>query len=86
MVEGNPTANRIANCDPAERHTWVRGLLGLGNVWQPVPPTQFGQSVEDLVFLYNDPVTQATVNGVIHYTGIGVINNLVLYVDAPRAT
>jgi hypothetical protein len=80
--EANPTANQIGELRSGGTSTLgASGSWALGNVWQPPPPTQFGQSVEDLVFLYDDPVTQATVNGVINYTGIGVINNLVLYAD-----
>jgi hypothetical protein len=80
--EGNPTANQLGELRSGGTSTLAAaGSWALGNVWQPPPPTQFGQSVEDLVFLYDDPVTQATVNGVINYTGVGVINNLVLYAD-----
>ena len=56
------------------------GSWALGNAFQP-NPTEFGQDIDDLVFQFNDPVTQETVNGVVNYTGAGTINNLVLFAD-----
>ena len=80
--EANPSSNRLTELQSAGTSNVAgTGSWSLGNIWQPAPPTQFGQNVEDLAFQYEDPVTQATVNGVIQYTGTGNPNNLVLFVD-----
>lgn len=78
----NPTANRVSELRSSGTSTLaVDSNWGLGNLFQPPAPAQFGQVVEDLVFQYNDPVTQQTVDGVVNYTGSANINNLVLLVD-----
>jgi hypothetical protein len=79
--EGNPSANRLSEVRSGGVSTLApSGSWGLGNAFQPVY-TQFGQTAEDLVFQFNDPVAQETVNGVVNYTGSGGINNLVLFAD-----
>ena len=78
--ESNPTANRLSELNTGNSSVAASGSWGLGNIFKPVP-TQFGQNTDDLVFQYNDPVTQATVNGIINYTGTGIVNNLALLVD-----
>jgi hypothetical protein len=81
-VEANPSANRLSELKPVSTGTLVGGgSWGLGNVFQPAPPTQFGVSREDLVVQFNDPITQSTVNGIVQYVGTENINNLVLFVD-----
>jgi hypothetical protein len=79
--EANPTANRLSEVRSGSTSNFAAGgSWPMGNIYNPVP-TQFGQNLDDFVFQYDDPVTQATVNGVINYTGVGVINNLALYAD-----
>lgn len=80
--EANPTANRLSELRSSGTSTLAAaGSWGLGNVFKEPTPTQFGQNREDVVFQYNDPVTKATVNGVVNYTGGAGINNLVLFAD-----
>jgi hypothetical protein len=80
--EGNPSANRLTEVRSGGVSTLAAsGTWGLGPAYQPPAPTQFGQVTEDLVFQFNDPVAQETVNGVVNYTGSGNINNLVLFAD-----
>ncbi|HEX2475324.1 MAG TPA: PEP-CTERM sorting domain-containing protein [Lacipirellulaceae bacterium] len=79
--EGNPSANRLTEVRSGGVSTLApSGSWGLGSAFRPTF-TQFGQSGEDLVFQFNDPVAQETVNGVVNYTGSGTINNLVLFAD-----
>jgi hypothetical protein len=79
--EGNPSANRLTEVRSGGVSTLApAGSWALGNAWQPPTPTQFGQVVEDLVFQFNDPASQQTVNGFVNYTGTN-INNLVLFAD-----
>jgi hypothetical protein len=78
--ESNPSVNRLSELNTGNSSIAASGSWGLGNVFKPMP-TQFGQNTDDLVFQYNDPVTQATVNGIINYTGTGLVNNLALLVD-----
>ncbi|HEY3391105.1 MAG TPA: PEP-CTERM sorting domain-containing protein [Lacipirellulaceae bacterium] len=79
--EGNPTVNRLTEVRSGGVSTLAPSATwGLGNPFQPVY-TQIGQSAEDLVFQFNDPVAQETVNGVVNYVGSGNINNLVLFAD-----
>jgi hypothetical protein len=79
--EGNPSANRLTEVRSGGVSTLApAGSWGLGNAFQPMY-TQFGQTAEDLVFQFNDPVAQETVNGVVNYVGSGGINNLVLFAD-----
>ena len=81
-AEANPTANRLSELRSGGSSTLAgSGSWGLGNVFHEPTPTQFGQNLEDVVFQYNDPAAQATVNGVVNYTGGTGINNLVLFAD-----
>ena len=59
----------------------MSGSWGLGNAFKEPTPSQFGQNLEDVVFQYNDPVSQSTVSGIVNYTGGTGINNLVLFAD-----
>lgn len=80
--EANPTPNRLSELRASGNSTLAAaGSWGIGNIFHEPTPAQFGQSLEDVVFQYNDPVTQRTVNGVVNYTGGTGINNLVLFAD-----
>jgi hypothetical protein len=80
--EGDTTANRLSEVRSSGTSTLAGpGSWSLGNIFQPQPPTQFGVSPDDVTFQYNDPETQSTVTGTVNYTGIGLINNLALFVD-----
>jgi hypothetical protein len=80
--ESNPSNNRLSELrTTGTSDVPAGGSWALGNAFQPPPPTQFGQNVEDLVFQVNEPVTQSTVSGIVNYVGAGNINNLVLFVD-----
>jgi hypothetical protein len=80
--EANPTANHLAELRSSNTSTIGGGQSwSLGNVFDPPAPTEFGQTAEDLVFTYNDPVTEATVTSIVQYTGSGSVNNLVLFVN-----
>jgi hypothetical protein len=80
--EANPSANRLSELRPVGTSMLAGGgSWSLGNSFQPPAPTEFGQNSEDLVFQFNDPITQSTVNGIVQYTGATNINNLVLFAD-----
>jgi hypothetical protein len=80
--EGQATSNQLVELRPSGTSNVVGGAAwSLGNVFDPPAPTAFGQEVEDLVFAYNDPVSNSTVTSSVEYTGSGSINNLVLSVD-----
>jgi hypothetical protein len=80
--EANPTANRLSELRSSSNSTLGGGAAwGLGNIFHEPTPAQFGQNLEDVVFQYNDPTTQTTVNGVVNYTGSAGIDNLVLFAD-----
>jgi hypothetical protein len=80
--EANPTANRLSELRSSGSSVLAAtGSWGLGNVFKEPTPVQFGQNLEDVVFRYNDPVTQSTVDGIVNYTGGTGINNLVLFAD-----
>jgi hypothetical protein len=81
-AEANPTANRLSELRSSGSSTLAgSGSWALGNIFQEPAPFQFGQNLEDVVFQYSDPVAQATVNGIVNYTGGTGINNLVLFAD-----
>lgn len=81
-TEANPTSNRLSELRASGTSTIPGGAVWpLGEVFQPAAPTEFGEQVDDLVFQYNDPETQTTVDGIIEYSGSAGINNLVLFVD-----
>jgi hypothetical protein len=80
--EANPTANRVSELRSSSTSTLgVGNAWGLGNLYQPPAPTQFGVNSEDLVFQYNDHASQTTVTGAVNYTGSKGINNLVVFAD-----
>lgn len=80
--EANPTATRLSELRASGNSTLAAaGSWGLGNIFKQPAPAQFGQNLDDVVFQYNDPVTKATINGVVNYTGGSGINNLVLFAD-----
>jgi len=80
--EGQSTSNQLVELRSGGTSTVGSGnSWSLGNVFDPPMPTAFGQEVEDLVFEYNDPVSNSTVTSTVEYAGSGSINNLVLTVD-----
>jgi hypothetical protein len=80
--ESNATANHVAELKATGTSTLGAGQSwSLGNIFDPVTPTQFGQNVEDLVFSYTDPMSGTTGNLTTNYTGSAGINNIVLFVD-----
>jgi hypothetical protein len=80
--EGAATANRLSEVRSSGNSTLAgSGSWSIGNIFRPQPPTQFGVNPDDVTFQYDDPETQSTVDGIVNYSGIGLINNLALFVD-----
>jgi hypothetical protein len=80
--EANPTANRLVEL--RETGSTSVGALSssasLGGVFAPNPPA-WGVDPEDLVFEYNVPGQNDTIQGFVKYTGNKAYNDFVLTVD-----
>lgn len=80
-TQANPSATALNEIINGAATTNLAGgqTLSLGAVYQPAP-TEFDTDLDDLLFQYTGP-GNGNINATINYTGAGVINDLVLYVN-----
>ncbi|MEM6798104.1 MAG: hypothetical protein AAF589_01195 [Planctomycetota bacterium] len=79
-LEANPTANAISELNPSSSGAIPANTdVVLGNIFNLVAPSTFGEENEDLVFRYSKP-DGGFINGDIEYTGLAN-NTLTLEVD-----
>ncbi|QDV72509.1 hypothetical protein [Botrimarina mediterranea] len=80
-TQANPSATALNEIINGAGTTNIGGgqSVSLGAVYQPAP-TEFGTDLDDLVFQYTGP-GNGNITASIDYSGAGVINDLVLYVN-----
>ena len=81
-TQANPATTALNELINGAGSTLLAGgaSRSLGPIYQPAPPTQFGADLDDVAFQYTGP-GNGNITATVTYSGAGVINDLVLYVN-----